>query len=864
MLSARRAVIGIRRLNGAIAEARSRHRPVVIASLTTQTTEVKANPDDSFTMISNTLPVRVRSGGVWKHVSPALRPGPGGTWTTTATPSRLTLSGGGAGPMAVLTSPAGGRRSLAFPGRLPAPVVHGATAVYRNVLPGVTLRLTATALGGLTETLTTATHQAAVSPRFRRLRLALRASNGLRVSSTSPDIATAPPGESVKTNRAGYTEVQAGCPNTTNWNNTDQYGNGVGLNDFGGACQGAYRAYYQIDTSGLVALKNDGTVEVQDAVFSADENFSSDFGCSDTWPVSLHLTDGISSSTDWNNKPANYSGDQVKTINPQRGPNPNSNCTTQLLQFDIPYAMNDALSSNWATTTFGLQGDETASQHGDPSGILGACGTGDDGGNSSAGYNCSFMRVGDNPSITTNFDIIPPAPFCASSSSTIQNASTTNSCDTQIIPAPLDSPGVTDFGCGTATGWINQNTNIKFKVVAQAAIQGESVSVTDNVWDNSENAASVGNVTSEYFATDGSAANITIPTATVLPVTLKNGHQYGWDATANVNGDGQDNSSTGYSSPISGHCRFNVDTAAPAGLTVTSSQFPSSASGQSGQDAGTTGTFTFSAADPVPAGCATTCQASGVYEFTYQLNGGPQATVKPAAASSPGATQTASVPLPIGDWGTNVLSVTAEDNAGNVVTTPINYTFYAPWNPSTIVTNGDVNGDSIPDLLGTTSTSLILYPGDTNPASAVQSGAGCGSPAAVYNGPCVAAPESGSPDGGPWNGFLITHRGSMSAENVDDLFALNKTTGNLYIINNNPSDLGAAPQLSTANTSSTHLIADHPVCAATTDNAANCTGYPGGTSNPNTTSWAGVQQLLAVGDAWAQGPPLPGRPTTPD
>lgn len=901
----------MRQLSSASAQAKARHVSIDIASLTTETTKVTANPNGTFTMTNNPLPVRVKVHGKWRPVSPALRRGPGGTWTTTATPSRLTLSGGGTGPMAILTSTVGGRIALTFPGRLPAPAVHGATASYHNALPGITLRLTATSLGGLTETLIAANSKAAASPRFRQLRLAL-ATTGLRLRRTQAGTmqATGPHGvaefstatavavtahtltvaaparvasafasyptyvstsitpDSVsgcgnqascygeKSGSTGYTEVKAGCDTYAGWNNNDQYGNGIGNQDYGGGCGGAYRAYYQIDTSGLVALGSFGTVHVEGAVFSADENYGSDHNCKDPWSASLHLTDVIDSNTDWKNKPANNSGDQPRNQRPTPGPNPNSTCTKQLVQFTVAYAMIFAVNNGWKITTFGLQGDEAASADPDPAtgAPTDACAGGEStGGLSAAGYNCGFMRIGDNPNVTTTFDITPPTPFCNNTNSTTQNGSA-SSCDTQLIPTPQDSPGATDFGCGSATGWINQ-TSVKFNVAAQAAITGEDVSVTDNVWDNTDNGATVSQVTSGYVPTSGSA-NITAGTATALSGLL-NGHQYGWDAAANVDGsepgtnNGSDGSNGPYASGKSGHCRFNIDTAAPTNLSVSSSQFPSSTSGQSGQDAGTSGNFTFSATDPVPTGCITQCVASGVYHFTYSLNGGTPASVNPAAATTPGAAQTYTVPLTIGNWGTNVLSVTATDVASNVTSTPFVYTFYAPFNPSTPVTSGDVDGDGIPDLLGTTSTNLILYPGDTNPAASVQSGSGCGSPASVYNGPCIAAPQSGSPNGTAWNNFLIAHRGTMSEENVDDLFAYNKTNNEMYIINNNPSAIGAAPQLSAGNTSSMHTIPDHPVCAATADNASNCTGYPGGTANPNTSNWAGVQQIIAPGDAWS-------------
>jgi hypothetical protein len=58
----------------------------------------------------------------------------------------MTFSGGGSAPLARLAD--GGRElAVSWPAALPAPVLSGDTAVYPEVLPGVDLRVTASAIG---------------------------------------------------------------------------------------------------------------------------------------------------------------------------------------------------------------------------------------------------------------------------------------------------------------------------------------------------------------------------------------------------------------------------------------------------------------------------------------------------------------------------------------------------------------------------------------------------------------------------------------------------------------------------------------------------------------------------------------------
>jgi hypothetical protein len=78
--------------------------PVAVSSLTTQTSTTVADPDGKFEVTSSVLPVRVEQDGQWVPVSATLRRAADGGYEPTATPSAVTLSPGGTGALAVLTS----------------------------------------------------------------------------------------------------------------------------------------------------------------------------------------------------------------------------------------------------------------------------------------------------------------------------------------------------------------------------------------------------------------------------------------------------------------------------------------------------------------------------------------------------------------------------------------------------------------------------------------------------------------------------------------------------------------------------------------------------------------------------------------
>jgi hypothetical protein len=162
----------------AVARARASGQRVEVLSKRSETMEVFAEPNGTFTALLHAGPVRVRRGGGWVPVDTTLERRADGSVGPRATVEPLAFSGGGSGPLLRLGRD-GRRVTLTWPWRLPAPRLAGDTATYPEVLPGVDLRLTAAATG-FHEVLVVKTRQAAANPALARLRF------GISTSGLSP------------------------------------------------------------------------------------------------------------------------------------------------------------------------------------------------------------------------------------------------------------------------------------------------------------------------------------------------------------------------------------------------------------------------------------------------------------------------------------------------------------------------------------------------------------------------------------------------------------------------------------------------------------------------------------------------------
>ncbi|WP_217185395.1 LamG-like jellyroll fold domain-containing protein [Streptomyces sp. AC495_CC817] len=144
-------------------------KKVEIAGLRDERSTTVANPDGTFTVTEYVQPVRTRKNGVWTEIDTTLVKRDNGTYAPRAAVTAMAFSGGGDRTFAEIEKD-GRAVSLDWPGKLPEPRIDGSTATYRNVLPGVDLKVTANA-EGFSHVLVVKNAEAAAHPDLATLEL---------------------------------------------------------------------------------------------------------------------------------------------------------------------------------------------------------------------------------------------------------------------------------------------------------------------------------------------------------------------------------------------------------------------------------------------------------------------------------------------------------------------------------------------------------------------------------------------------------------------------------------------------------------------------------------------------------------------
>ncbi|MEJ3748090.1 proprotein convertase P-domain-containing protein [Actinomycetes bacterium KLBMP 9797] len=183
--------------------ARRTGRPVEVDALGTVDTKVVANPSGTFTVTMYNRPVRAKTARGWAPIDTTLVARPDGTVTPQVSAVPVRFSGGASVPL-VRARGDGGDFGLDWAGRLPKPRLAGSTATYPDLLPGVDLKLTATATG-FTEQIVVRDATAARDPRLRALRFGLH-TTGRATAPTTQGLAE-PAGPKGRRPFAGATPV---------------------------------------------------------------------------------------------------------------------------------------------------------------------------------------------------------------------------------------------------------------------------------------------------------------------------------------------------------------------------------------------------------------------------------------------------------------------------------------------------------------------------------------------------------------------------------------------------------------------------------------------------------------------------------
>ncbi len=164
----------------ALARAKTIREPVDVTAAESPTSELTANPNGTFTLVTSAQPVRKLVAGKWRPLDATLARNSGGTVAPALTGTPLTLSGGGTAPLATMHSGADSL-SLTLPVPLPAPALSGRTATYHDVIPGVDLVVTVTTQGGFSDVYVIRDAAAAANPRLAALLTASVGAKGLTV-----------------------------------------------------------------------------------------------------------------------------------------------------------------------------------------------------------------------------------------------------------------------------------------------------------------------------------------------------------------------------------------------------------------------------------------------------------------------------------------------------------------------------------------------------------------------------------------------------------------------------------------------------------------------------------------------------------
>ncbi|MFE7056086.1 MULTISPECIES: FG-GAP-like repeat-containing protein [Streptomyces] len=163
----------------ASSEAEKSGKPVEVLSQRSETSQVFANPSGTFTQESYATAQWTRKNNKLVDIDATLEVSTDGRVRTRATTVGVSFSNGGTEPVAEVVRD-GRIMSLSWPAPLPEPIIDGDAATYREVLPGVDLKLRADNQG-FSQLLIVKSAEAAAQPELKSIAFGMK-TDGLDVS----------------------------------------------------------------------------------------------------------------------------------------------------------------------------------------------------------------------------------------------------------------------------------------------------------------------------------------------------------------------------------------------------------------------------------------------------------------------------------------------------------------------------------------------------------------------------------------------------------------------------------------------------------------------------------------------------------
>jgi hypothetical protein len=811
----------------ALATAEATGRAVTVAADETDESTIQANPNGSFTYTATVQPTRVKKNGTWVAIDTTLQRNEDGTLTPIASPSGVAFSAGGRTPLATLTGPGGQKLAVSWPGSLPSPTVSGATATYRNVLPGVNLELTDTQYGGYTEQLVITSAKAAANPALSDIHFRTSTS-GLTLSRTGA-------GGIQATDSSGA--VRFTSPTATMWSSAPAAATAGARKAADAVAQAdtapAAEVGVRISPGGLDLLPPTSALTGKNVSYPVviDPTVSPKYTNNWTW---VSQTD--SGTSYWQG--GNNTHDTNAHVGDDDWTDPSFGVTRSLFSLD----MSGLAGTNVTAASFSVeeQGPTSSWSGNRQLDLHGAAGF-----NSSTNWNnqpaaWSPYTAGQFPSLDTDgtgsgdFDVttlVQNAVAAGYNSQTMVVEADNESDDTAYryligggsagpklsvtyystpnLPADLAvTNGTKSTACATSAPgtWIGASDSHSVTLTADVSSADSDTAVSSSFWSRETEPTMPAHWTdmSGPTITTGAANQKTEIRSSALSLT--DGEEFQWQAYSAEDGGAF---STTAAPGTSTDCWFRADFTPPT-ITGTPTAVPptSTAPGHN------TGTLSVSATDGGT-------NPSGVARILYNVNG-TSLTGGGDGEKSVATSGTATVPLTAENWGTNVVWYAAQDAAGNI-STPTYYSYYVAPGPYTPGTAGDLDGDGIPDLAAVDSSGDIdIY---SNPLSFTTTGADA-------SGQLLPASAAGDTTGAAtFTGALLAHSGSVHGQNCDDLDLVQN--GNLVIEENNNCNLDSP------NSSWTPIFGQRPSAPVTGTPAAAAAAYDSG-------NWSQAQQLVAL------------------